>query len=773
MKKNLPVILLRGIVLLPHNEIRLEFDNEISKNIIELSELFHNNRLLIVCDNEIEDMDYNKENLPKKGLISKIVKKVDLPNGKTRIIIRGEKRAIIKEYLNVNRKDESLESIVEEINDIVLKDEEEALIIRKLMKSLTEGINDIPYLSNSVINLVSRNNNLSMITDLIAPTLPIDNDRMLEYLNEANSTTRVSMIISDLEREKELIDLEKNLDLKVKQEIDDHQKEFILREKIKMMKEELGEAATKDDEIDELRKRIESLDAPEKIKTRLYKECNKYENVPSSSPEAAVIKNYIDCVLDLPWGIYTTDNDDLKSVREYLDKTHHGMDKVKDRIIEYLAVKQMKNNLKSPILCLVGPPGVGKTSLAFSISKAINRNFVKISLGGVSDESEIKGHRKAYIGSSPGRIISSMKKAKSNNPVFLIDEIDKLTKGINGDPAAALLEVLDPEQNEFFSDNYVEEDYDLSKVMFVATANYVEQIPEALKDRLEIIDISGYTEYEKLDIAKKHLIKKICENHGISDDNIEISDEIILTIIRFYTRESGVRELERLLSQIVRKVVTNIVMNKKEIKKEVIKETDLYKYLGRKKYHFIKSSNGNIGVVNGLAYTYFGGDTLPIEVNYYMGKGNLVLTGSLGEVMKESAQIALGYLKSNYKHFNIPYNKLTENDIHIHIPEGAIPKEGPSAGIALTTALVSSLTKTKVSSSLAMTGEITLRGNVLAIGGLKEKSIGAHRKGIKEIIIPYDNLKDLEDIPEDIKKDIHYIPVKTYKEVLKYILDNK
>ena len=759
-------------MLLPYNEIRLEFDNEISKNIIELSELFHDNKLLLVCDNNIEDTEYSTDNLPKIGLISKIIRKVELPNGKTRIIIKGEKRAVVREYLNLNRKEETLESIVEEINDIKLDSEEETLIIRKLMKKLSDGIRDIPYLSNSVINLVSRNKDLSMITDIVAPTLPIDTNRMIEYLNEANSTTRVSMIIKDINRERELVNLEKNLDLKVREEIDSHQKEFILREKIKMMKEELGDSYTKDDELSELKDKIDSLDTNEKVKNRLFKEYSKYENAPSSSPEAAVIKNYIDWLLDLPWNVFSTDNDDLVSVREYLDKTHHGMEKVKERIIEYLAVKQMKNSLKSPIICLVGPPGVGKTSLAFSISKAINRNFVKISLGGVSDESEIKGHRKAYIGSSPGRIISAIKKAKSTNPVFLIDEIYKMTKGINGDPASALLEVLDPEQNEFFSDNYIEEDYDLSNVMFIATANYIDNIPSALKDRLEIIDISGYTEYEKLDIAKKHLIIKICENHGIDSNRIIISDESILHIIRFYTRESGVRELERLLSQIVRKVVTDIVINKKEIDKITIKEKDLYKYLGRKKYHFMKSTNNNIGVVNGLAYTYFGGDTLPIEVNYYKGNGNLVLTGSLGEVMKESAHIALSYLKSNYKYYNIPYNKLVENDIHIHVPEGAIPKDGPSAGIALTTALVSSLTKTKVRSDLAMTGEITLRGNVLAVGGLLEKSIGAHRKGIKDIIIPYDNLKDLEDIPSDIKKDIHYIPVKNYKEVIKYIVSS-
>jgi ATP-dependent Lon protease len=433
----------------------------------------------------------------------------------------------------------------------------------------------------------------------------------------------------------------------------------------------------------------------------------------------------------------------------------------------------MAKSVRSPIICLVGPPGVGKTSLAFSIAKAINRNFVKISVGGVNDESEIVGHRRTYLGANPGRIIQAMKKAKSSNPVFLIDEIDKMTKDYHGDPASALLEVLDPEQNKYFSDNYIEEEYDLSKVMFILTANYIEDIPEALKDRLEIVNLKGYTEYEKLDIVKKHLIPRVCKEHGIKKSKIIMSDENILYIIRNYTREAGVRELERQISTIVRKIVTEIVINKKYKDIYKLSKKDIIRYLGKEKYHFISTTSNEVGVVNGLAYTNYGGATLPIEVNFYPGKGDLVLTGSLGDVMKESARIALSYIKANHKFFGIKYNLLVENDIHIHFVEGAIPKDGPSAGIAITTALISALTNRKIDKTLAMTGEISLRGNVLPIGGLREKSIGALRKGIKTIIIPEENLKDLDEVPNEVKKKIVYLKVNNYKEVFEIIKSYK
>lgn len=769
IKTNLPVILLRGIVLLPNNEIRLEFDNDLSKNIIDVSELFHDNNILVVSQtNPLEEVPDVKE-LPKVGVISKITHKMELPNGKTRVIIRGKMRAKIYEYLNFNKGTEVLESIVSTGENINIDKKEEEVLIRKLYRDIENYIKSVPYTSNSILSMISNVNDLSKMTDIIAPHLPINNKRLQEYLDNFDPISRTGMILEDIYNEIEMYNIEKDIELKVRKEIDNNQKEYLLREKIKVIKEELGDVAFKDDEIDKLRDKINSLNAPSKIIERLNLELKRYESLSQSSPEINVIRNYIDWLLDLPWNYITEDNNDLKKVRDILDQSHYGLDKVKTRIIEYLAVKQMSNDLRSPIICLVGPPGVGKTSLAFSIANAMNRNFVKISVGGVNDEAEIIGHRRTYLGSSPGRIIQSLKKAKSSNPVFLIDEIDKMTKDFKGDPASCLLEILDPEQNKYFSDNYIEEEYDLSKVLFIATANYIDDIPEALRDRLEIIQLSGYTEFEKLDIAKKHLIPKICKEHGLELNKISIKDNTILKIIRNYTKEAGVRELERQLASIVRKIVAEIIVDKKDDEQYQINNKNIELYLGKPKYHFNLLLATKVGVVNGLAYTYFGGDTLPIEVNYYQGNGNLVLTGSLGDVMKESAHIALSYIKSNYQDFHIDYDKLVKNDIHIHVPEGAIPKDGPSAGITLATALISAFTDKKIPATLAMTGEITLRGNVLPIGGLKEKSIGAHRNGIKKIIIPYDNLSDLDEIPKEIKSSIEYIPVKHYKEVIKVI----
>ncbi len=770
IKNNLPVILLKGVVLLPHNELRLEFDNDEGKNIIDVSELFHENKILII--NKIDPLEevLNIDNMPKIGVIAKIKHKMDLPNGNLRVILKGEKRALVHEYLNLNHKDEILESIISDVKKIELDQENEQVLIRKVIRETENYVKRIPYISNSILSLIASITSLDKLTDVIAPNLPITNDRLIEYLNEINPNKKATMILSDIYKEEEMFTIEKQIDAKVREELDNSQREYIIREKIKMLKEELGDYSSKDNEIDDLYLKVEQKELPITIKNKVVEEIKKYASLPTTSPEVNIARNYIDCILDLPWVEKTLDNDNLKIVRKNLDNSHFGLDDVKLRIIEYLAVKKMTNSLKSPILCLVGPPGVGKTSLAFSISKSINRNFVKVSVGGVNDEAEIKGHRKTYIGAQPGRIISSMKKAKSINPVFLIDEIDKMSKNIKGDPASALLEVLDPEQNRYFSDNYLEENYDLSQVMFIATANYIEDIPEALQDRLEVIKLSGYTEYEKLDIVKKHLIPKICENHGIKAELLNFDEQAILDIIRYYTKEAGVRELERQIAKIVRKVVTAIVINNVHLASLNILSSNLEKYLGKKKYQYLTNvSNYQVGVVNGLAYTQYGGDTLSIEVNYYEGNGELKLTGNLGEVMKESALLAFSYIKANCKKLNIDYKKLTDNDIHIHVPEGAIPKDGPSAGIALTTALISALSNLKIEDNLAMTGEITLRGQVLAIGGLKEKSLGAYRKGIRRIIIPSDNLKDLDEIPEEVKKAIEYIPVKDYNEVYEVI----
>ena len=764
MKKyNLPVILLKGIILLPQNTLKLEFDSKnTDNNVIDMSLLFHDNYILVVSE-------YDSRNLPKIGILSKIENNLVLPNGNTRVDIKGLRRVNIVEFLNLNKVKEPLESIVSEIE--VEKVDNEEMIINKLVKEIKSYVKNIPYISNSMISLIEKEKSLDKFTDIVVPTLINNRKRMLEYLNITNPNVRGEMLLKDIYQEKEMFQIERKIDMKIRKEMDDSQKEFLIKEKIKLLKEELGETSNKESDVEKLKLRIDKLDCPKKIKERLNFELSRYETGSSMSPEVNVIRDYIEWLLGLPWNVFTKDNDDLRSVRASLDKSHYGLEEVKQRIIEYLAVKKLSKGNNSPIICLVGPPGVGKTSLAFSIAEAMKRNFVKISVSGIKDESEILGHRKTYVGASPGRIIASLKKAKSSNPLFLIDEIDKMSNEYHNDPVSSLLGVLDPEQNKYFSDNYIEEDFDLSHVLFILTANYIENIPEALRDRLEIINISGYTEFEKLDIATKHLLPKIIKEKGLNEDFININNDTILKIIRNYTKESGVRELERQLDKLVRKIVTQIVMNNIKVNKININDKVLEKYLGKEKYKFNTKTKSQVGVVNGLAYTIYGGDTLPIEVNYFKGKGNLILTGSLGEVMKESASIALNYLKSNYQYYKINYDDLINNDIHIHVPEGAIKKDGPSAGIALTLAILSAITKTKIPNTLALTGEITLRGHVLAIGGLKEKSIGALRSGIKTIIIPFDNAKDLEELPDEVKNNIKFIKVKSFKEVYKVIKD--
>lgn len=763
MKTNLPVILLRGLVLLPNNEIRLEFDNDESKNIIDVAELFHDKHLLVTSHKNYLEEVTNQNDLANIAVVSKITHRIELPNGKTRVVIKGESRAQVFEYLNVNSND-ILESIITKIEEEKVDEQDEKMLVRKLYHDLEKYVNLVPYMSNSILNHIKNIKDLNILTDIIAPELPITVERLIEYIEEINPKERALMILNDIYLELESYKVEEEIDRKVKDNIDKSQKEYVLREKLQLIKEELGESSSKDEELDELSLKINNLDAPKNIKLRLEKEKNRYESLPPMSQEVNVVKNYIDNLLSLPWNKYSDEIHDLKLVKEKLDLTHYGLDEVKTRIIEYLAVKEKTNEIKGPILCLVGPPGVGKTSLAKSIAGAIGRTFVKFSVGGMDDEAEIMGHRKTYVGSSPGRIITSLIKAKVANPVLLIDEIDKMTKSFKGDPASALLEVLDPEQNAYFSDHYIEEEFDLSKVLFILTANYIDDIPEALKDRLEIIELSGYTEYEKVDLCENYLIPRQLQYHGFNNE-IRFTKEAILEIVNYYTKESGVRELERMVAKILRKLVTQEMLEQQNINNFVIRKNYIIKYLGKRKFDFITQGIKDYGVVNGLAYTRFGGDTLPIEVTYYPGHGNLVLTGSLGDVMKESCHIAYSYVKANYKKFRINYKMFNDNDIHIHVPEGAVPKDGPSAGIAIVTALISSLLKIKVSSKIAFTGEITLRGKVIAIGGLKEKSIGACRNYIKTIFIPKDNLKDLDDIPKEITSLIKYIPVTNYSDI--------
>ena len=764
MKNNLPVIVLRGLFLLPFNELKLEFEDDDSRKILDMAELFHDGRLLMVTSKDPYDVNPSVESLPKIGVEAKIINKMVLPNNKVRVIIRGIERKRIKTYISL-KADSTLEAIIDNIEKEEIEPLAEKAIVRKIVREMNFYVNNVPNIGNSMLTMINNISSLEELVDIIVPNLPLTLDRLSDYLEEDKVSERARMLLLDVYKEEELCNIERDLDLKVTREFDKNQRDYLLREKLKMLKEELGDITPKEEEVEKLRDKLNSLDINEDIKGRINIAIDRYDTLPSMSPEMNVEKTYIDTLLSLPWNMETKDNDNLVDVKKVLDDTHNGLDKVKTRIIEYLAIKKNTNSLKSPIICLVGPPGVGKTSLAFSIAKSMNRNFVKISVGGLDDEAEILGHRRTYIGARPGKIINGIIKAKSNNPLFLIDEIDKMTHNINGDPVSALLSVLDPEQNKYFMDNYLDEEYDLSKVMFVATANDINNIPLPLKDRLEIVRLDGYTEYEKLDIVKTHIIPKLCKDMGI--DNINIKDDAILKIINTYTKEAGVRELERKVAELIRKVVTKL-MNEEIKKLPIITSKNIEYYLGLPIYELSKVEE-KIGVVNGLAYTEFGGDIIPIETNYYKGKGNLIITGSLGDVMKESAQIALSYIKANNLLFNIPYDRLEHNDIHIHALEGAIPKEGPSAGITLTTSIISSLASMKVRNNLAMTGEIGLHGDILKIGGLKEKSLGALRNGIDTIIIPYDNLKEVSELPKEIKNRITFIPVKNYMDAYKII----
>ncbi len=770
VKTSLPVIVLKGIVLLPHCELRVEFSSDIEKNILLNAEDYSDNHVLVVTQIDELEEHVNVKKLPKAGVVARIKSKITLANNHVRVILEGLNRTEIHSYVKYGEEKDTIECQIGPSTVYELDSKEEFALVRKLLKELETLINKAPYMSNSILGELSGITNINVITDIVCQFLPTPPSRKIEYVKEYNPSVRVKMLLQDIKDELEIIELENKIDLDLRKGLEDSQKEYFLREKIRIIKEELGDINSKDSEIEELRNKISELKCPNKIRERLNLELNRYQSMAPNSPEYSMLRTYIDTLLTLPFGNYTKDNTNLRKSKQILDNSHYGLDKVKERILEFLAVKQISKNLTSPILCFVGPPGIGKTTLASSIAKSLDRNFVKISVGGVNDEAEIMGHRRTYIGSAPGKIIQTLKKSKSMNPVFLIDEIDKLTKDYKGDPASALLEVLDKEQNKHFIDNYIEEEVDLSNVIFLVTANYIDQIPEPLRDRLEIIELDSYTEYEKVDIAKRHLIPKLIREHGMTRENIFIPDKTILSIVRNYTKEAGVRELERVLSKIMRKVVKNMLVHDDRDVLYKIYDTSLEKYLGKKKYFYMDKAEVNqIGVVNGLAYTSYGGDILPIEVTYYKGKGNLILTGSLGEVMKESASIALSYIKSNFGVFNIDINELDNIDIHIHVPEGAVPKDGPSAGITLTTALISALTKRSADNTVAMTGEITLRGKILPIGGLKEKVIGAHRSGVKTIILPIENERDIKDIPKNIVDDIKFIFVRNYIGVYKYI----
>lgn len=767
MNEKLLVMIINDMVIFPNNEVRIEYDNNYDKQMVDIVDKIEDNLMLIV--NPINDDNIDVTSFPKYGILGRLKLKMNVPNGKTRIVIEGLDRVEISSYEEFGNYFKANYNPIEFGEDT----EEERAYFKILVKSLENYISKVQYMGNAILSQLSSADNLSELCDLIVSFLPLDYSSKKKYITTIDSISRAKYLIEDMSRDMKFAELEQQIEAEVEKELNDSQKEYFLREKIKLMQKEIGEGNNKDSEVQKFRKKVSKLKCNSKIKEKIKREIDRYDNLNSNSPELGMIREYIDWMVNLPWNTYTRDTSDLESVKDILDSSHYALEDVKDRVLEYLAVKQNTNNLRSPILCLVGPPGVGKTSLALSIAKSLNRKTAKISVGGINDEAEIVGHRRTYIGANPGRIIQGIRKAGTANPVFIIDEIDKMTKDIKGDPASALLEVLDPEQNNKFFDHYIEEDFDLSKVMFIATANYIEQIPYELRDRLEMINISSYTEYEKLDIANKHLIPREMEEHGLTSLQISFNDDAIMYLIRNYTKEAGVRELERVIASLFRKIVKKLLLSKEKFF-YVIDKNLIIELLGKPKYSYVeKLDDSDIGVVNGMVYTIFGGDILPIEATLFKGKGNLVLTGSLGDVMQESCHIALDYIKSNMDIFGIDCNLFSDNDIHIHVPEGAVNKDGPSAGITITSTLISLFTKRIVSNKIAMTGEITLRGRVLPIGGLKEKVIGAHRANIKKVFIPVENERDLDDIPENIRNDIEFIKVKNYMEVYKELFGEK
>lgn len=768
--KNIPVLVLNKVELLPFFDIRLDFDDNIIKNTIEIAEKHFNNELIIVFKEDPLEANVELGELLKVGILSNITMNMGLPSNKRRVNLHGVRRVEIDEFYI---EDDIVYAKVSPILINEIPANEELAYIKLLKNLIIEYINNNPYVSNEFVDALKDIHDLDHLTDLIAMSLDFSNDLRQEFLIEMNSILRAKKLISEIRKDFEIVELEKKIDEELGSRLDKNQRDFVLQEKMKLIKEELGLTKDSDSEISELKNRLNSLDLKIDVYEKILKEINRLEGLnPSISPDYNMILNYINLMLELPWNTYTEDLIDFDSIRSILDKNHFGLDQVKERILEYIAVIKNTSNEESPILCFVGPPGVGKTTFAKSIADALNRKCTKISVGGINDEADIVGHRRTYIGAMPGLIIQGMRKVKVSNPVFIIDEIDKMTKGIHGDPASSLLEVLDKEQNTKFIDHYVEEEYDLSKVMFVTTANYIEQIPVELVDRLEIIELSSYTEYEKVEILKNYIIPKRMKDYHLDSSELTFSDSALITMINLYTRESGVREAERLILKILRRYIKNKMITGKENVK--ITKDNLVKYLDRPKYiDIFEEEAPQIGLVNGLSYTPYGGNVLKVEGVIYPGNGDIKLTGSLGDVLRESALLSLSYLKANAKLFDIKEDMFKKYDIHIHFEEGAVKKDGPSAGITLTTVLLSLLTNTKVPSNIAMTGEMTLRGKVLPIGGLKEKIIGAYNQNITKVFIPKGNREDIEQIDEKIRKEINFVEVDSYLDVYKELFPKK
>ncbi len=762
---HVPVVATRGIVVFPGQDVMIEVGRRKSLNAVNEAGSNYDSMLFIVCQNDIMVDDPTEKDLYTVGTLSKI-KVVRKKEGFLRVTFTGMKRARL---IRLEDSDDMMTADIQPLEDVQGDQAEEMALVKKIVSEFEKVSNVSSAFPADIIHQLSKGVSSVTLTDQFGQYFMMDQNSKQKLLETLDVNERMLMIIAELEKQQKYSQIEQTINEKVKEKIDNGQKEYYLREKLRTIKEELGDVSNATDDAAELRDQINNNPYPDHVKQKALDELKRYEMLPPGSAETSVQRNYLDWLLNVPWWQETKDNEDLKGARKVLDEDHYGLEKVKQRIMEYLAVKEMTGSLNGPIICLAGPPGVGKTSLAKSIARALNRKFVKMSVGGVRDEAEIRGHRRTYLGSMPGRIIQDMKKAGVTNPVFLIDEIDKIGADYKGDPSDALLEVLDPEQNSLFSDHYLEEPYDLSNVMFIATANYLENIPAPLRDRMEIIELPSYTEIDKVNIARDYLIAKQLKANGLKPAQFKLKDDIILYMIRHYTREAGVRQLKRLIASLCRKTVLAILNDGKKsvtVTKKLVNE-----WLGKEMFEYgAKEKKNQVGCVTGLAYTEFGGDVLQIEVNYFEGKGRLVITGQLGDVMKESAEIAMDYVKAHAKELHIDPKFFETHDIHIHVPEGAVPKDGPSAGVTLTTALVSALTGTPVRSDLAMTGEVTLRGHVLPIGGLREKSLAAHRVGITEILIPKENLRDLDDVPKAVKDTIRFMPMENVSQVLKEAL---
>ena len=768
----LPLLITKGLILFPGNSRLIDAGRDFSINAIKVSKSKTDSLILITSQKE-ENLDTPTANdIFLTGVLARVI---SISEREKRIRARVEviSKATLSKIELDDKDDHCFVADGEIIDPIAISDKESEAIVSSINHEIEKYPSVISKLPKNIINMLSDNNSGIELCYALAGFFDASVEAKQKMLETNEFLSLAETVIALISGENTKEEIEKNISNTVRESTEKSQKEYFLREKLKAIKKELGEDVGGKNDPDTILAKLDKHPYPENIKAKVRSEIKKYEMMPQGSLEAALILSYLDVMMSIPWWQKTEDNDDLQNVENILNEDHYGLDNPKKRIIEYLAVKKLTGNLKSPILCFYGPPGTGKTSLGKSIARALNRKFFKCSLGGISDEAEIRGHRRTYVGSLPGRIIQGMRKAGVSNPVFLLDEVDKLASSYKGDPASALLEVLDPEQNFMFNDNYVEEPYDLSDVLFICTANYLENIPGPLRDRLELIPLSSYTEIEKKHIAFEHLIKKQIDLNGLKEENVNFTEKAIEYILHYYTREAGVRDLERKIASCLRKVAVAIVKDP-SITHIDIDEKKVREYLGVEIFDYSKKDKEKqIGVITGLAYTEFGGDILPIEVTYFKGKGGVVLTGHLGDVMKESATIALDYVKANADKYHIDPELFMNNDIHVHVPEGAVPKDGPSAGVAITLAIISALSKTPVSPDIGITGEVTLRGNALPIGGLREKSLAALRSGLKTIIVPAENKKDVDELPKEVKKNLKIIYMKYVDDAYKIVFNNE